>query len=107
MTGCSVEHMQLLLEKHYEQDFNENAAKELRLKVEEAKELKSLQKRQTGVSLTVLLAGEKLPPQLKFDDLLKLKTGGVVDMKRVKNRNRDMTEEETDLTLWKLLFYIN
>lgn len=73
---------------------------EVRSKVEEAKELQSLRKRQTGVSLTALLVGEKLPPESDIDnDPFKLKTGGVVDMKKVKDRNRDMTEEETDLNL--------
>uniref|UniRef100_A0A3P8T8Q8 Chromosome 9 open reading frame 78 n=1 Tax=Amphiprion percula TaxID=161767 RepID=A0A3P8T8Q8_AMPPE len=33
------------------------------------------------------------------NDPFKLKTGGVVDMKKVKDRNRDMTEDETDLNL--------
>lgn len=64
-------------------------------------------------SLTALLVGEKLPPEVEIDvssvfisfnlgwwrfvilhfsqnDPFKLKTGGVVDMKRVKDRNRDM-----------------
>lgn len=70
-------------------------------------------------SLTALLVGEKLPPDAEIDvssisiafnllewsvaflksywahnssqnDPFKLKTGGVVDMKRVKDRNRDM-----------------
>uniref|UniRef100_A0A3Q4AFY5 Uncharacterized protein n=1 Tax=Mola mola TaxID=94237 RepID=A0A3Q4AFY5_MOLML len=67
-------------------------------KVEEAKELQSLRKRQTGV-VTALLVGEKLPPEAEIDnDPFKLKTGGVVDMKKVKDRNRD-TEDETDLNL--------
>lgn len=73
---------------------------EVRSKVEEAKELQSLRKRQTGVSVTALLVGEKLPPEAELDnDPFKLKTGGIVDMKKVKDRNRDMTEDETDLNL--------
>nr|ACQ57912.1 C9orf78 [Anoplopoma fimbria] len=73
---------------------------EVRSKLEEAKELQSLRKRQTGVSVTALLVGEKLPPEDEIDnDPFKLKTGGVVDMKKAKDRNRDMTEEETDLNL--------
>ncbi|CAF90174.1 unnamed protein product [Tetraodon nigroviridis] len=82
------------------EDEEDDVAEELRSKVEEAKELQSLRKRQTGVSLTALLVGEKLPPEVEIDnDPFKLKTGGVVDMKRVKDRNRDMTEDETDLNL--------
>lgn len=70
-------------------------------------------------SITALLVGEKLPPEAEIDvshvidsqylcvfrtcfkfvfktdhfrqnDPFKLKTGGVVDMKKVKDRNRDM-----------------
>ncbi|XP_056129987.1 splicing factor C9orf78 homolog isoform X1 [Lampris incognitus] len=73
---------------------------EVRMKLDEAKELQSLRKRQTGVSVTALLVGEKLPIGTEIDDdPFKLKTGGVVDMKKVKDRNRDMTEDETDLSL--------
>ncbi|KAI4875538.1 hypothetical protein NFI96_032511 [Prochilodus magdalenae] len=40
--------------------------------------------------MTALLVGEKLPPDAEIeDDPFKLKTGGVVDMKKVKDRNRD------------------
>lgn len=70
------------------------------------------------ISVTALLVGEKLPPEAEIDvshhvlliiywvrvvivltvyspcvkqnDPFKLKTGGVVDMKKVKDRNRDM-----------------
>ncbi|XP_068617058.1 splicing factor C9orf78 homolog [Brachionichthys hirsutus] len=78
----------------------DETTEELRSKVEEAKELQSLRRRQTGVSVTALLVGEKLPPEDEIDnDPFKLQTGGVVDMKKVKDRNRDMTEEETDLNL--------
>lgn len=78
----------------------DETTEEVRAKVEEAKELQTLRKRQSGVSVTALLVGEKLPPEAEIDnDPFKLKTGGVVDMKKVKDRNRDMTEEETDLNL--------
>lgn len=71
-----VEHRELLLEKYCEHDLNEKAAEELKLKVEEAKEFQSLQKRRTGVSWTARLAGEKLPPKVEIDhDPFKLKTG--------------------------------
>ncbi|AWP06841.1 hypothetical protein SMAX5B_010816 [Scophthalmus maximus] len=71
-----------------------------RSKVEEAKELQTLRQRQKGVSVTALLVGEKLPPENENDnDPFKLKSGGVVDMKKIKDRNRDMTEDETDLNL--------
>lgn len=72
----------------------------VRAKMEEAKELHNLRRRQHGISITALLAGEKLPPEAEIEnDPFKLKTGGIVDMKNVKDRNRDMTEDETDLNL--------
>ncbi|XP_068559306.1 splicing factor C9orf78 homolog [Cebidichthys violaceus] len=78
----------------------DETTREVRSKVEEAKELQSLRKRQTGVSVTALLVGEKLPPDAETDnDPFKLKTGGVVDLKKAMERNRDVIEEETDLNL--------
>ncbi|KAG1959113.1 telomere length and silencing protein 1 homolog [Pimephales promelas] len=72
----------------------------VRSKLDEAKELQSLRKRQHGVSIATLLVGEKLPLEAELeDDPFKLKTGGVVDMKKVKDRNRDMTADENDLNL--------
>lgn len=84
-----------------EEEEEDEVTEEVRAKVDEAKELQSLRKRQTGVSVAALLVGEKLPLDADIDDdPFKLKTGGVVDMKKVKDRNRDMTEEETsDLSL--------
>ncbi|KAJ8339162.1 hypothetical protein SKAU_G00359480 [Synaphobranchus kaupii] len=78
---------------------DEETAAEVRSKLDEAKEVQSLRKRQSGVSVAALLVGEKLPLDAEEDDPFKLKTGGVVDMKKVKDRNRDMTEEDTDLNL--------
>lgn len=58
----------------------DETTREVRSKVEEAKELQSLRKRQTGVSVAALLVGEKLPPDAETDnDPFKLKTGGVID----------------------------
>ncbi|KAG9281780.1 hypothetical protein AMEX_G347 [Astyanax mexicanus] len=82
-----------------EEESNE-VTSEVRAKLDEAKELQSLRKRQSGVSLTALLVGEKLPLEAEVeDDPFKLKTGGVVDMKKVKDRNRDKIEDENDLNL--------
>ncbi|KAG9354228.1 hypothetical protein AGOR_G00008770 [Albula goreensis] len=79
---------------------DEETAAEVRSKLDEAKEVQSLRKRQSGVSVVALLVGEKLPLEAEIeDDPFKLKTGGVVDMKKVKDRNRDITEDETDLNL--------
>ncbi|KAJ8261371.1 hypothetical protein COCON_G00170940 [Conger conger] len=79
---------------------DEETAAVVRSKLDEAKEVQSLRKRQSGVSVAALLVGEKLPLDAEIeDDPFKLKTGGIVDMKKVKDRNRDMTEEDTDLNL--------
>ncbi|XP_010783563.1 uncharacterized protein C9orf78 homolog, partial [Notothenia coriiceps] len=78
----------------------DETTKEVRSKVEEAKELQSLRKRQTGVSVSALLIGDLLPPENDADDdPFKLKSGGVIDMKKIKERNMGLTEEETDLNL--------
>ncbi|KAJ4941426.1 hypothetical protein JOQ06_011305 [Pogonophryne albipinna] len=78
----------------------DETTKEVRSKVEEAKELQSLRKRQTGVSVSALLIGDLLPPENNADDdPFKLKSGGVIDMKKIKERNMGLTEEETDLNL--------
>ncbi|ROI27863.1 hypothetical protein DPX16_23185 [Anabarilius grahami] len=72
----------------------------VRSKLDEAKELQSLRKRQHGVSIATLLVGEKLPLEAELeDDPFKLKTGGVVDMKKVKDRNQNLTVDENDLNL--------
>ncbi|XP_012695324.1 telomere length and silencing protein 1 homolog [Clupea harengus] len=73
---------------------------EVRSKLDEVKEIQSLRKRQTGVSLATLLVGENLPMEDDVeDDPFKMKTGGIVHMKKVKERNRDMTEDDNDLNL--------
>uniref|UniRef100_A0A8C2D463 Chromosome 9 open reading frame 78 n=1 Tax=Cyprinus carpio TaxID=7962 RepID=A0A8C2D463_CYPCA len=54
---------------------------------------KVFRKRQHGVRL-------KLPLEAELqDDPFKLKTGGVVDTNKVKDRNQDMTADENDLNL--------
>lgn len=72
----------------------------VRSKMDEAKELQSLRRRQHGVSIATLLVGEKLPLEAELeDDPFKLKTGGVIDMKKVKDRNQNLTTDENDLNL--------
>lgn len=73
---------------------------EERSKLDEVKEIQSLRKRQTGVSLATLNVGEQLPLEADTDDdPFKLKTGGIVHMKKVKERNRDMDEDDNELNL--------
>jgi len=80
-----------------EEEGDEETTSEERSKLDEVKEIQSLRKRQTGVSITTLLVGEKLPLEAEIeDDPFKLKTGGIVNMKKVKDRNRDMAEDEND-----------
>ncbi|KFW88691.1 Uncharacterized protein C9orf78, partial [Phalacrocorax carbo] len=71
-----------------------------RLKVEEAKEVQSLRKRPNGVSAVALLVGEKLQEEATLvDDPFKIKSGGMVDMKKLKERGKDRINEEEDLNL--------
>ncbi|XP_009576396.1 PREDICTED: uncharacterized protein C9orf78 homolog, partial [Fulmarus glacialis] len=70
------------------------------LKVEEAKEVQSLRKRPNGVSAVALLVGEKLQEEATLvDDPFKIKSGGMVDMKKLKERGKDRINEEEDLNL--------
>ncbi|KFQ99345.1 Uncharacterized protein C9orf78, partial [Opisthocomus hoazin] len=71
-----------------------------RLKVEEAKEVQSLRRRPNGVSAVALLVGEKLQEEATLvDDPFKIKSGGMVDMKKLKERGKDRINEEEDLNL--------
>ncbi|XP_040387489.1 telomere length and silencing protein 1 homolog isoform X2 [Cygnus olor] len=70
------------------------------LKLEEAKEVQSLRKRPNGVSAVALLVGEKLQEEATLvDDPFKIKSGGMVDMKKLKERGKDRINEEEDLNL--------
>ncbi|KAM6244055.1 splicing factor C9orf78 homolog isoform 2-T2 [Porphyrio hochstetteri] len=70
------------------------------LKVEEAKEVQSLRRRPNGVSAVALLVGEKLQEEATLvDDPFQMKTGGMVDMKKLKERGKDRINEEEDLNL--------
>ncbi|KAM4019829.1 splicing factor C9orf78 homolog [Anomaloglossus baeobatrachus] len=73
-----------------EEEEDQGVTKEVRRKLEEAKEVQSLRKRQNGVSAAALLVGEKLPEEsVLADDPFKSNTGGMVDMKKLKDRGKD------------------
>ncbi|XP_055516137.1 splicing factor C9orf78 homolog [Leucoraja erinacea] len=80
---------------------DEQRVVEVRSKLDELKEIQSLRKRQNGVSAAALLVGEQTPEETSnADDPFKLKTGGMIDMKILKDRKREKIEEEdTDLNL--------
>ncbi|KAK3509480.1 hypothetical protein QTP70_035125 [Hemibagrus guttatus] len=81
-----------------DEEESDEVTAEVRSKLDEAKELQSLRKRQSGVSLASLLVGEKLPLEAEIeDDPFKLKTGGIIDMKKVKDRAVDTTEDDLNL----------
>ncbi|NXX69446.1 TLS1 protein, partial [Spizella passerina] len=83
-----------------EEEEDEQLAEEVRLKLEEAKEVQSLRKRPNGVSAVALLVGEKLQEEATLvDDPFKIKSGGMVDMKKLKERGKDRINEEEDLNL--------
>ncbi|XP_028664861.2 LOW QUALITY PROTEIN: splicing factor C9orf78 homolog [Erpetoichthys calabaricus] len=83
-----------------DEEDDEQVTQEVRSKLDEAKEVQSLRKKQSGISVAALLVGEKLPLDAEIEnDPFKLKTGGIVDMKMVKDRKRGLNEDETDLNL--------
>ncbi|XP_062845049.1 splicing factor C9orf78 homolog [Trichomycterus rosablanca] len=85
-------------EESSDEEETDNVTAEVRAKLHEAKELQNLRRRQKGVSLAALLVGEKLPIEAETeDDPYKLKTGGIVDMKKVKDRATDITEDDLNL----------
>ncbi|MCI4394433.1 hypothetical protein PGIGA_G00168710 [Pangasianodon gigas] len=85
-------------EESSDEEESDEVTAEVRTKLDEAKELQSLRRRQKGVSLVSLLVGEKLPLEAEIeDDPFKLKTGGIVDMKKVKDNAIDNTEDDLNL----------
>nr|XP_008519828.1 PREDICTED: uncharacterized protein C9orf78 homolog [Equus przewalskii] len=71
-----------------------------RLKLEETREVQNLRKRPNGVSAVALLVGEKVQEETTLvDDPFQMKTGGMVDMKKLKERGKDKISEEEDLHL--------
>ncbi|CAH2315973.1 Hypothetical predicted protein [Pelobates cultripes] len=83
-----------------EEEEDEEITKEVRMKLEEAKEVQNLRRRQNGVSAVALLVGEKLPEEATLaDDPFKIKTGGMVDMKKIKDRGKEKIGDEEDLNL--------
>uniref|UniRef100_F6PG42 Chromosome 9 open reading frame 78 n=1 Tax=Monodelphis domestica TaxID=13616 RepID=F6PG42_MONDO len=83
-----------------ESESDEQDSEEVRLKLEETKEVQSLRRRPNGVSAVALLVGEKVQEETTLvDDPFKIKAGGMVDMKKLKERNKDRINEEEDLNL--------
>ncbi|XP_053265115.1 splicing factor C9orf78 homolog [Podarcis raffonei] len=81
-------------------DEDAQVTKEVWLKLEEAKEVQCLRGRPNGVSAAAVLMGEKLQEETTLvDDPFKIKTGGKVDMKKLKERGRARISEEEDLNL--------
>ncbi|XP_038627783.1 telomere length and silencing protein 1 homolog [Tachyglossus aculeatus] len=79
---------------------DEQGTEEVGLKLEEAKEVQSLRRRPNGVSAAALLVGEKVQEETTVvEDPFKIKTGGMVDMKRLKERSKDRINKQEDLNL--------
>ncbi|XP_077986571.1 splicing factor C9orf78-like [Glandiceps talaboti] len=74
------------------------ATEDVRAVLLETKEAQKFRKRQVGVSALGLAYGQKISKaeELTTNDPFKLKTGGLIDMKKVKDRNRDRSEEDQD-----------
>nr|XP_039248194.1 telomere length and silencing protein 1 homolog [Styela clava] len=67
--------------------------------VEITREMQKIRKRQAGVNAVALATGAKMTNEQELlieNDPFKLGTGGLIDMRRVKDRNRDRTYEDTD-----------
>uniref|UniRef100_UPI00358ECCD8 splicing factor C9orf78 homolog n=1 Tax=Myxine glutinosa TaxID=7769 RepID=UPI00358ECCD8 len=76
---------------------------ELRIKLEDMKEAQKIRQRQNGVSVAALALGKKFTSEEEVSsDPFKLKTGGIVDMKRIRDRNRDRTGEENEKDITSL-----
>uniref|UniRef100_A0A673TKM8 Chromosome 9 open reading frame 78 n=1 Tax=Suricata suricatta TaxID=37032 RepID=A0A673TKM8_SURSU len=73
-----------------ESEEDEQDSEEVRLKLEETREVQNLRKRPNGVSAVALLVGEKVQEETTLvDDPFQMKTGGMVDMKKLKERAND------------------
>lgn len=65
------------------------------MKLEETREVQNLRKRPKGVSAAALLVGEKVQEENTLvDDPFKMKTSRMVDMKKLKERGKEISEEE-------------
>ncbi|PIK60827.1 hypothetical protein BSL78_02227 [Apostichopus japonicus] len=75
-----------------EEDIETEAVRE---KLEETKEAQKYRERQKGVSAVTLALGKKLSKEDEIvnNDPFKLKTGGLISMKDIKDRNRDRSDE--------------
>ncbi|KAL5484697.1 hypothetical protein EMCRGX_G021237 [Ephydatia muelleri] len=78
-----------------EEDQAQDEQDDVSKKVEEAKQIQSFRKRPAGVSAVGLAFGKKFSDEEKIaPDPFKLKSGGLVDLKNVKNSDMDGVEDE-------------
>ncbi|KAM9673351.1 splicing factor C9orf78-like [Trichechus inunguis] len=83
-----------------ESEEDEQDSEEVRLKQEETRDVQNLRKRPNGVSAVALLVGEKVQEETTLvDDPFQMKIGGMVDVKKLKERVKDKISEEEDLHL--------
>nr|CAB3227263.1 uncharacterized protein C9orf78 homolog [Phallusia mammillata] len=78
---------------------DENNEEEVSDILEATKELQKVRKRQMGVNAASLATGVKLTKadeMVMDNDPFKVKTGGLVSLRNVKDRNRDRTYEDVD-----------
>uniref|UniRef100_A0A8C5UW96 Telomere length and silencing protein 1 homolog n=1 Tax=Microcebus murinus TaxID=30608 RepID=A0A8C5UW96_MICMU len=78
-----------------ESEEDEQDSEEVRLKLEETREVQNLRKRPNGVRWVLRGQGKGE----EEDDPFQMKTGGMVDMKKLKERGKDKISEEEDLHL--------
>ncbi len=72
-------------------------------KLEELKEIQKFRARPKGINAVGLAFGEKVDPtEAIVHDPFKLKSGGLIDMNFIKDRNRDRSDEATDKDMTNL-----
>ncbi|XP_072015841.1 splicing factor C9orf78-like [Amphiura filiformis] len=84
-------------ESSSESEDDEQSGKDISTVLEETKEAQKFRQRPRGVSAVALAMGKKMSKSDEFThyDPFKLKTGGILDLKEIKDRNRDRSDEDT------------
>ncbi|XP_022085185.1 uncharacterized protein C9orf78 homolog [Acanthaster planci] len=73
-----------------------NKPEDVRTILEETREAQKFRQRQHGVSAASLAVGKKFSKEEEIDnDPFKLRTGGMINLKEIKDRNRDRSDEDS------------
>ncbi|XP_038063934.1 telomere length and silencing protein 1 homolog [Patiria miniata] len=78
------------------EDEEAEETEEVRAILEETREAQKFRQRQHGVSSASLAIGKKFSKEEEIDnDPFKLRTGGMISLKEIKDRNRDRSDEDS------------